>query len=186
MLIDRFERLHNPEPPAPGHADAADDLPIGVLKGNSTGKRYEVAIGELNSMRICPCFAVVVQTCVSISNRRMSSPSLWPHRSLQAMLHPCDEMLSGGRPNQALRCKLKFRVRPPSYGSLHDSLRLLRRNLHALCSFGSTGRLGDHSIKSGQPAGPAPAEFGKAFPMYNWNHDKHESGCSRLSGSDPR
>jgi hypothetical protein len=45
---------------APGHADATDDLPID-LKGNSTGKRYELAIGEFNSMRICPCFAVVVK-----------------------------------------------------------------------------------------------------------------------------
>jgi hypothetical protein len=33
MLTHRFERLHKAEPPARGRADAADDLPLVVLKG---------------------------------------------------------------------------------------------------------------------------------------------------------
>src|SRR6201999_738612 len=44
----------------PGHTDTPDDLPIDGPKGDSTGKRYEVFIGKLNSMRICPCFAEVI------------------------------------------------------------------------------------------------------------------------------
>jgi hypothetical protein len=47
----------------------------------------------------------------------------------------------------------KFRVRAPSDGGLQDALRLLRRNLHADCSFESAGRLGDHNIKGGPPWG---------------------------------
>jgi hypothetical protein len=51
MLIDRFKQLHSLESPdPPGHADATDDLPIDVLKGDSAGKRYQVAIGELNAL----------------------------------------------------------------------------------------------------------------------------------------
>src|SRR5579862_3956556 len=124
-----------------GDADASDDLSIGRLEGDSTGEGYEVVIAELNSMRICPCFAVVVEDLRFHFKEGGCLRFLDGHvdYSKPCSIHAMERLQVASRIKDGdADCNSEFARF--QYGSLQDAFRLLCRNLHAS---GSLGRLVD-------------------------------------------